>query len=58
MDKPSLKYRLVYLWDDWYQIKVIEGRLDQQVVKQIKGSYYLKEVKGWFFPLNQANELK
>jgi integrase/recombinase XerD len=58
MEKQGLKYRLVHLWDDWYEIKVIEGRLDHLVIKQIKGSYYLKEVEGWVFPLNQANELK
>jgi len=58
MEKQSLKYRLVHLWDDWFQIKVIEGRMDHLVIKQIKGSYYLKEVEGWVFPLNQANELK
>ena len=58
MEKQSLKYRLVHLWEDWYEIKVIEGGLDQQVIKQLKGSYYLQEVEGWVFPLNKANELK
>lgn len=58
MENKDFKYRLVNLWEDWYQIKVIEGRLDHQVVKQLKGSYYLREVEGWVFPLNQANELK
>ena len=58
MENKSLNYKLVHLWDDWYKIKVIEGRIDQLVIKQLKGSYYLQEVEGWIFPLNKANELK
>jgi integrase/recombinase XerD len=58
MENKVLKYRLVHLWNDWYNIKVIEGRLEQSLIKQLKGSYYLREVEGWVFPLNPVNELK
>ena len=58
MENQRIKYSLVHLWDDWYTIKISEGKIDQGSIKQLKGSYYLREVEGWVFPLNEANELK
>ena len=39
MENQRIKYSLVHLWDDWYTIKISEGRIDQGIIKQLKGSY-------------------
>lgn len=58
MENQKIGYKLVHLWEDWYMIKISEGRIDQGIVKQLKGSYYLNEVESWVFPLNTFNEIK
>jgi site-specific recombinase XerD len=58
MDKSAIKYRLLPLWRGWYIIDIIEGRVTQEDVKKLRGSYFVDDIKAWVFPNSRYNSLK